>query len=83
MGISASEFAYIRDLVHRRSAIVLEPGKEYLVEARLAVVAREIGAASLGELVTRLRAQPCSSLHGKVVEAPGAAMDAAIARASG
>jgi hypothetical protein len=29
-----AEFTYISDMVRTRSAIVLEPGKEYLVEAR-------------------------------------------------
>ena len=43
-----AEFAYISDLVRTRSAIVLEPGKEYLVEARLAPLVRELGLESIG-----------------------------------
>ena len=43
-----AEFTYIRDMVRTRSAIVLEPGKEYLVEARLAPLVRELGLGSIG-----------------------------------
>jgi chemotaxis protein methyltransferase CheR len=35
MSLTTSDFDYIRDVVRRQSAIVLEPGKEYLVESRL------------------------------------------------
>ena len=35
MAIASLEFDYIRSLVLARSALVLEPGKEYLVESRL------------------------------------------------
>ena len=37
--ISSAEFNFVRDLVRRRSGIVLEPGKEYLVETRLLPIA--------------------------------------------
>ena len=37
--LTTSDFDYIRELVRRQSAIVLEPGMEYLVEA-LDIVAR-------------------------------------------
>ncbi|HEU5450296.1 MAG TPA: protein-glutamate O-methyltransferase CheR [Acidimicrobiia bacterium] len=50
-----AEFTYISDMVRTRSAIVLEPGKEYLVEARLAPLVRELGLESIGALVTKLR----------------------------
>ncbi len=33
--VSASDFEYITKLVYEQSAIVLEAGKEYLVESRL------------------------------------------------
>ena len=52
---SEAEFTYISDMVRTRSAIVLEPGKEYLVEARLAPLVRELGLESIGALVTKLR----------------------------
>lgn len=69
MPISASEFNYIRELVRQRSAIVLEPGKEYLVESRLTAVARGEGFASLKQFLDELRRQPANGLHDRVVEA--------------
>jgi chemotaxis protein methyltransferase CheR len=69
MTISNTDFTYIRDLVRQRAAIILEPGKEYLVESRLLPVARQEGLTALAELVARLRAQPYNGLHHRVVEA--------------
>jgi chemotaxis protein methyltransferase CheR len=53
--LAAPDFDYIAQLVHQRSAIVLEPGKEYLAESRLEGIARDHGLASVGELVTHMR----------------------------
>jgi len=63
-----AEFTYISDMVRIRSAIVLEAGKEYLVEARLAPLVRELGLESIGALVTKLR-QGNGGLAEKVTEA--------------
>ncbi len=65
---SEAEFTYISDMVRTRSAIVLEPGKEYLVEARLAPLVRELGLESIGALVTKLR-QGNGGLAERVTEA--------------
>ncbi len=43
MTLSAHAFGYVRDLVKREAAIVLAPGKEYLVESRLSALARAHG----------------------------------------
>ena len=43
MSMGAKEFGFVRDLVRRESAIVLETGKEYLVESRLLPLARAAG----------------------------------------
>src|SRR5207302_9253012 len=51
MTLSDSDFGYVSGLVRRESAIVLTPGKEYLVEARLLPVARQAGAASVAEFL--------------------------------
>lgn len=70
MAISAPDFAYISDLARRRAAVVLEPGKEYLVESRLASVAKDEGVAGLDEFVVRLRSAPENGpLHAKVLDA--------------
>jgi chemotaxis protein methyltransferase CheR len=40
MTIQTADFDYVRTFLKQRAAIVLEPGKEYLVEARLLPIAR-------------------------------------------
>ncbi len=67
--LGAAGFTYVRELVRQSSAILLEPGKEYLVESRLSVVAREEGFGSLELLIAELRARPSNGLHRKVVAA--------------
>ena len=69
MPLAQDHFAYIRELVHRQAAIVLEPGKEYLVESRLAPLARTEGAGTIADLVTRLQTDRNGTLVSKVVDA--------------
>jgi chemotaxis protein methyltransferase CheR len=63
------EYDYIRTLVRARSAMVLDEGKEYLIQARLAPLVRQEGVASLEHLVARLQERPEGPLHHRVVEA--------------
>jgi len=69
MAISDAEFHYIKDFIYQQAAIDLEPGKAYLVEARLQPIARREGFASLSEMIAKLRAQPANGLNWLVVEA--------------
>jgi chemotaxis protein methyltransferase CheR len=69
MTITATDFDYISSLVRERSAIVLEAGKEYLIEARLLPLAKERGAGTLAGLVHELRRTPFGPLRDLVVEA--------------
>ena len=69
MSITAADFDFVRTLVHRRSAIVLEPGKEYLVDTRLGPLAKAEGLASVADLVRVLRGRPSPGLLTKVTEA--------------
>jgi chemotaxis protein methyltransferase CheR len=55
--------------VHQRAALVLGPGKEYLVESKLAALARREGLPSVGALVAGLRAGRTPRLAQEVVEA--------------
>jgi chemotaxis protein methyltransferase CheR len=55
MNIASADFTFVAGLVRQRSAIDLQPGKEYLVESRLSPVVRASGENSLGALVARLR----------------------------
>lgn len=43
MPVGSAQFAWVSELVHREAAIVLPPGKEYLVDARLLPLARAAG----------------------------------------
>lgn len=69
MPITDSDFVFVSELVRRHSAIALGPGKEYLVETRLAPLAREGGMADIAELVRHLRDGARPGLHSRVVEA--------------
>jgi len=67
--VNAEHFGYVQKLVYEYSAIVLEEGKEYLVETRLNPLARRMGYSALGELLEELRQGPVGSLHLQVIEA--------------
>ena len=69
MALSPADFQFVSTLVRQRSAIVLEPEKAYLLEARLSPPARNEGFASIDAMVAQMRAQPYNGLHRKVVEA--------------
>jgi chemotaxis protein methyltransferase CheR len=61
--------SYLQGLVHRRSGIVLEDGKDYLVDSRLSPIARIEGVESIDELVDKLRRDRTGELAQRVVEA--------------
>ncbi len=63
------EFDAIRKLLLERSAIALEPGKQYLVESRLAPILKQLKLNSIGELVELLRLRSNSQLVRQIVEA--------------
>ena len=67
--ISKNDFNYVRDLVRRYSAISLEPDKTYLIETRLAPLARQTGFDSLQALIAFLRINPGADLRDRVIEA--------------
>lgn len=69
MALTPPDFDYLCKMIRERSAIVLEPGKEYLVESRLQPLAMRNGYNSLGALVATLKAQPYNGIHRQVVEA--------------
>jgi len=64
-----TDLIFLRELILTRSAIVLEPEKDYLIQSRLEPVAKEAGLNSLEELAQALRTTPSGPLHEKVVEA--------------
>jgi chemotaxis protein methyltransferase CheR len=55
MSLAPSDFTFVTQMIRQRSSIDLQPGKEYLVESRLAPIARQAGEKDLAGLVSRLR----------------------------
>ncbi len=69
MPASPESLNYLRDLVYRKSAIVLEQDKQYLFDSRLSPLAREVGLGSIDELVAQMQKQQGAPLVRRVVEA--------------
>lgn len=67
--LDASTFDFISNFVRDKSAIVLDPGKAYLIESRLAPVARENSLASLAELAAALKKPGNRELSRQVIDA--------------
>jgi chemotaxis protein methyltransferase CheR len=67
--IAPGDFKYVCTLLKDEAAIVLEEGKEYLVETRLGPLAKNSGFASLADLVAELRFHAPAKLVKKVVDA--------------
>lgn len=69
MTVRPDDFEFFRGWLRTRSAISLDPGKEYLVEARITSVAVRLGFASADEVLRKLRDRPSHELETMVVEA--------------
>ncbi|MGC2112068.1 MAG: protein-glutamate O-methyltransferase CheR [Candidatus Korobacteraceae bacterium] len=69
MTLASVDFDYLRALVKNHTAIVLDAGKEYLAETRLAPLVGEQGCSSVQELLEVLRRQNFNGLHRKVLDA--------------
>jgi chemotaxis protein methyltransferase CheR len=67
--MTSQDFDVVRRLLEDRSAIVLAPDKQYLVEARLEPIVRRLQLASIGELIARLQRDPGNALQTDIVEA--------------
>jgi chemotaxis protein methyltransferase CheR len=68
--LTAVDFDFICTLAYTQAAIVLERGKEYLVETRLTPLAAREGYDSLGALIAALRKDRTAGvLHAKAVDA--------------
>jgi chemotaxis protein methyltransferase CheR len=67
--VSAADYGFLAGLLRERCALVLEPGKEYLIKSRLTPLAQRHGLGAIGELLERLREPASGSLVTEVVEA--------------
>lgn len=63
------DYAFFAKLLLDHSALVLEPGKEYLLDMRLTPLLRKHGLDSLADLARKLRGAGASSLIVEVIEA--------------
>ena len=69
MTINNADFDYIRKLVRDRTGVMLSEDKTYLIESRLAMLAREAGATSVSGFLSRLRQKPSYPLYQPIIEA--------------
>jgi chemotaxis protein methyltransferase CheR len=70
MPVSTDDFTFVADYLRQKSAISIGPGKEYLVESRLASVARATGYSDVSALIKELRApRPNPQVGTAIVEA--------------
>ncbi len=67
--MTPADFEFLQGLIRDRSAIVLETGKEYLLEARLEPLCRQKEIEDIPTLVRQLKTQARSPLEEAVVEA--------------
>jgi chemotaxis protein methyltransferase CheR len=65
--LSAHQFSALSTLLKDETAVVLETGKEYLVESRLASLMREEGYATLSDLIDAVIARVNPALNQKVL----------------
>jgi chemotaxis protein methyltransferase CheR len=66
--VTAEDAKFVRELLHRRAAILLDGEKDYLIEMRLAQLAGVSGALSVGELIEQAR-RGIADADTKIVEA--------------
>jgi chemotaxis protein methyltransferase CheR len=69
MTLSQAEFTFVSTMVRKEASIVLAPGKEYLVEARLIPVARAVGAANVNEFLADLQRRPNPANQRRIIDA--------------
>ena len=69
MAVGTAEFDFVRTLIRERAGIVLDDGKEYLVDSRLNTLAKQEGMEDTDALVGLLLEKKEESLILKVVDA--------------
>ena len=67
--MTPEQISIIADLVRRRSGVMIDADKTYVIETRLAPVARREGFTTIGELIADLQTRREESLIWAVVEA--------------
>lgn len=68
-GITPDNYAFLQQYIYRESGIVLDAGKQYLLDARLTPIVKEAKITSINDLCALLRATHPGTLKRAVVEA--------------
>ncbi len=69
MAIQPQDFTFLTGLIREQAGIVLDAGKEYLIESRLMPLAKQMGIATLADLTSALRKTPKGELAERVIDA--------------
>jgi chemotaxis protein methyltransferase CheR len=70
MALSSANFQYIQEFARDTAAIVLEPGKEYLVETRLGPIAKQSGFNTLDDFINQLKSnRAVTPFHDQTIDA--------------
>lgn len=69
MPLAPVEIAFLKQIIAERSGNVISANQDYLLESRLAPVARSVGLPSVNALVAELRKQPGGYLPERIAEA--------------
>jgi len=67
--MTEQDYAFVVKLLEERTAIVLDPGKEYLVESRLTPVALRHGLTTATEFIQKLRSSGGTAYIADLIEA--------------
>lgn len=67
--ISPENYAFLQRYVYQESGIVLDEGKNYLVESRLLPIVKQESLTTLNDLCNLLKAVAPAALRGRVIEA--------------
>lgn len=69
MKVGPAQFAFLRDLLRRRTGVVIDDSKQYLVVARLLPIVRQRAIPSLDTLIDRIRKAGDKALEQDVLNA--------------
>jgi chemotaxis protein methyltransferase CheR len=67
--MNAPEFEYLKQVLYERSGLVVTPEKGYLIESRLAPIARRRGIGSVGQLIEEIRKTRDEAMLNQIVDA--------------
>ncbi len=67
--MNSADFDFLRKFLYDRSGLALTPDKSYLLESRLAPIARKMKMKSLSDLIAHMRVKSDEALTVQIVEA--------------